>query len=187
MPVTLSAHARQSLPVTLSAQLYRRLALCGKERPALFIPARDEPAARDDGSPAVKADGSPRDATEAPLSHVQANLAGLARGCPDRPGNHRRRRTPLNTPVGKYVVRYADKTRAEVEVAYGRDVVHWWVQAGVADPTRGKVAWEGENRCSRVKLFLTTWENPHPDKVIFALDYVTTKHNPFCVAIAAEE
>jgi len=94
---------------------------------------------------------------------------------------------PLNTPIGKYVVHYADKTEAEVEVAYGRDVVDWWVQPGVADPTRGKVAWEGENKLSRVKLFRTTWENPHPDKVIVTLDYATTKYNPFCVAITAEE
>jgi hypothetical protein len=61
------------------------------------------------------------------------------------------------------------------------------VQPGVADPTRGKVAWEGENRCSKVKLFLTTWENPNPDKRIVTIDYVTTKYNPFCVAITAEE
>jgi len=95
--------------------------------------------------------------------------------------------TPLNTPIGKYVVRYADRTTAEVEVVYGKDVVDWWVQPGVADPTRGKVAWEGENKISRVKLFLTTWANPHPDKRIVALDYVATRNAPFCVAITAEE
>jgi hypothetical protein len=95
--------------------------------------------------------------------------------------------TPLNTPVARYVVHYADKTKTEVEVAYGKDVVDWWVQPGVADPTRGKVAWEGENKCSRVKLFLTTWTNPKPDKQIVALDYVTTKNTPFCVAITAEQ
>jgi hypothetical protein len=95
--------------------------------------------------------------------------------------------TPRNTPIGKYVVRYADKTRAEIEVAYGRDVVDWWVQPGVADPARGKVAWEGENKCSRVRLFLTTWVNPNPDKQIVTIDYVTTSSNPFCVAITAEQ
>jgi len=93
----------------------------------------------------------------------------------------------LNTAIGKYVVRYADKTKAEIEVAYGRDVVDWWVQPGVADPTRGKVAWEGQNKLSRVKLFLTTWVNPNPDKQIATIDYVTTKYNPFCVAITAEQ
>jgi hypothetical protein len=95
--------------------------------------------------------------------------------------------TPLDTPIGKYVVRYADKTTAEIEVVYGKDVVDWWVQPGVADPTRGKVAWEGQNKLSPVKLFLTTWANPKPDKRIVALDYVATRNAPFCVAITAEE
>jgi hypothetical protein len=71
-------------------------------------------------------------------------------------------------------------------VAYGKDVVDWWVQPGVADPTRGKVAWEGQNKCSRVKLFVTTWPNPNPDKRIVAIDYVATRNAPFCVAITAE-
>jgi hypothetical protein len=64
-------------------------------------------------------------------------------------------------------------------------VVDWWVQPGVADPTRGKVAWEGENKLSRVKLFLTTWANPNPGKRIVVLDCVATGNSPFCVAITA--
>jgi hypothetical protein len=95
--------------------------------------------------------------------------------------------TPRNTPIARYVVHYADKTRAEVEVAYGRDVVDWWVQPGVADPTRGKVAWEGDNKRSRIKLFLTTWTNPDPEKQIVSIDYVATRNAPFCVAITAEQ
>ena len=51
----------------------------------------------------------------------------------------------------------------------------------------GKIAWEGENKCSRVKLFLTTWVNPAPEKQIVALDYATTNSTPFCVAITAEQ
>jgi hypothetical protein len=95
--------------------------------------------------------------------------------------------TPLNTPIARYVVHYADKTKAKVEVAYGRDVVDWWMQPGVADPARGKVAWEGDNKLSRIKLFLTTWTNPDPDKQIVSIDYVATKNAPFCVAITAEQ
>jgi hypothetical protein len=94
---------------------------------------------------------------------------------------------PLNTPIGKYVVRYDDKTTAEIEVVYGKDVVDWWVQPGVADPTVGKVAWAGQNKLSPVKLFLTTWANPHPAKRIVALDFAATRNAPFCVAITAEE
>lgn len=95
--------------------------------------------------------------------------------------------TPVGTPIARYVVRYADRTESVVELAYGKDVVDWWVQPGVADPPRSKVAWEGENKCSRVKLFLTTWANPSPDKQIVTIDYVTSKSNPFCVAITVEE
>ena len=45
----------------------------------------------------------------------------------------------------------------------------------------------------KIKLFLTTWENPQPNKVIRTIDYVMTgdrQHTgaaPFCVAISAGE
>jgi RNA polymerase sigma factor (sigma-70 family) len=90
------------------------------------------------------------------------------------------------TPIGKYVVHYEDKRAEEIAIVYGRDVVDWWVQPGVADPTGSKVAWEGQNQFSAIKLFLTTWENPNPEKRIVTLDYVATGGNPFCVAISAE-
>ena len=93
---------------------------------------------------------------------------------------------PLNTRIGKYVVHYDDKSTEEIEIVYGKDVVDWWVQPGVSDPTRSKVAWEGQNAFSAIKLFLTTWENPKPEKRIVTLDYVAIGGTPFCVAISAE-
>jgi RNA polymerase sigma factor (sigma-70 family) len=93
---------------------------------------------------------------------------------------------PRDTPIGKYVVHFADKTTEVIEIVYGKDVVDWWVQPGVSDPTRGKVAWEGQNAFSAIKLFLMTWENPHPGKRIVTLDFVATEGTPFCVAISAE-
>jgi RNA polymerase sigma factor (sigma-70 family) len=93
---------------------------------------------------------------------------------------------PRNTPIGQYVVHYDDKSTEKIEIVYGRDVVDWWVQPGVADPTRSKVAWEGQNAFSAIKLFLTTWENHNPEKRIITLDYVATAGAPFCVAISAE-
>jgi RNA polymerase sigma factor (sigma-70 family) len=93
---------------------------------------------------------------------------------------------PRSTPIGKYVVHYADESTEEIDIIYGKDVVDWWVQPGVADPTRSKVAWEGQNAFSAIKLFLTTWENSHPEKRIVTLDYVATGGTPFCVAISAE-
>jgi RNA polymerase sigma factor (sigma-70 family) len=94
---------------------------------------------------------------------------------------------PRDTPIGKYVVHFDDKTTKEIDITYGKDVVDWWVQPGVSGPTRGKVAWEGQNAFSAIKLFQTTWENPNPGKRIVTLDFVATDGTPFCVAISAEE
>lgn len=121
------------------------------------------------------------DKVEGIVVGVKAEKLQFLHACGHRGG------TPLNTLIGKYVVRYDDKTKAEIEIVYGKDVVDWWAQPGAADPTRSKVAWEGENKCSRVKLFVTTWANPTPGKRIVALDYITTRNAPFCVAITAEQ
>ncbi len=92
-----------------------------------------------------------------------------------------------DTAIGKYVVHYDDKSTESIDIVYGKDVVDWWVQPGVADPTRGKVAWEGQNAFSPIKLFSTAWVNPRPGKRIVTLDLVATEGAPFCVAISAEE
>jgi hypothetical protein len=101
-----------------------------------------------------------------------------------------------DTLIGKYVVHYEDKTTADIEIVYGKDVIDWWVQAGRKDPTRGKVGWEGENEAvkgtgTKIKLSVTSWENPHPKKKVVSIDYVataaTTDVAPFCVAITVED
>jgi hypothetical protein len=98
--------------------------------------------------------------------------------------------------IATYVVHYADKTKAEVEVAYGKDVVDWWAYPNQKEPTRGKVAWEGENEAAKgfdakIKLYLTTWKNPHPKKKVVSLDIVGAEKRggaaPFCVAITADD
>jgi hypothetical protein len=101
-----------------------------------------------------------------------------------------------DTQIAKYVINYEDKTTEEIEVVYGKDVVDWWAYPGRAAPTRSKVAWEGENEASKgfeakLKLYLTTWENPHPKKKVVSIDFVATAPEkdaaPFCVAITAED
>jgi len=103
---------------------------------------------------------------------------------------------PDDTVIGKYVVHYDDKTKSEIEVVYGRDVVDWWAYPDRKGPTKGKVAWEGENEASKgfeakLKLYLTTWENPNPKKKVVTIDFVATAQDtgaaPFCVAMTAEE
>jgi hypothetical protein len=56
------------------------------------------------------------------------------------------------------------------------------------------IAWQGRNEAARkfdatAKLYVTTWENPHPGKRAVRIDYVAaapdTGAAPFCVAITA--
>jgi hypothetical protein len=98
--------------------------------------------------------------------------------------------------VAKFVVHYDDKTTADIELAIGRDLCDWWMSPERKDPTVAKVAWEGENDAAKaagqkIKLYMTTWDNPHPKKKIVSIDYVATMPNtavsPFCVAITAEQ
>ncbi|PQO44987.1 leucine-rich repeat domain-containing protein [Blastopirellula marina] len=100
-------------------------------------------------------------------------------------------------PIGSYVVRYADETEETIPIEYGRDVRDWWT-LGESDPaTRAKVAWSGVNDASKdfrgrkvdIRLFLRTWENPHPNKKIATVDFVSRNETisaPFLVALTAE-
>jgi hypothetical protein len=101
-----------------------------------------------------------------------------------------------DTVIGKYVVNYDDKSTAEIEITYGKDVVDWWAYPDRKGPSKGKTAWEGENEASKgfdakIKLYLMTWENPKPEKKVVSIDFVATKPEqpaaPFCVAITAED
>lgn len=98
--------------------------------------------------------------------------------------------------IAKYVIHYEDKTTSEVEVKYGEDVVDWWAYPDRAGPSKGKVAWEGENEASKgfeakIKLYLKTWENPKADKRVVSIDFVATNPEgpaaPFCVAMTVED
>jgi hypothetical protein len=103
---------------------------------------------------------------------------------------------PDDTVIGKYLINYDDKTTETIEIVFGKDVVDWWAYPGRAEPTRGKIAWEGENEPAKgfeakIRLYLTIWQNPHPKKKVVTIDYVATAQDtgaaPFCVAMTAEE
>ncbi len=96
-------------------------------------------------------------------------------------------------PIARFVVSYDDGTTESAAVSYGRDVLDWWSSPGGPTPSRAAVGWEGENAAvrewgARVRLFVTSWDNPHPEKKIVSLDYVAaaTDAVPFCVAVTAE-
>jgi hypothetical protein len=97
-------------------------------------------------------------------------------------------------PIGSYTIHYEDGTSATIPIVYGKDVMDWWKYPGAGDPSRSKVAWEGVNEANKefdatLRLYLTTWDNPHPDKRVTSIDYASTMDSPcapFCVAITAQ-
>jgi WD domain, G-beta repeat len=98
-----------------------------------------------------------------------------------------------DTVIAKYLVHYADKTHETIEVVYGQDVLDWWKYPGAPEPTRGKVVWTGANDAAKsfeatLWLFAQTWKNPHPNKQVTSIDYVSTLTTaaPFVVAMTAE-
>ncbi len=95
--------------------------------------------------------------------------------------------------IGEYCVKYDDATEVNIPVVYGEDVRNWWNVDHSKPVSRGVVVWEGRNEAVRSKnltlrLYLTQWTNPHPEKKVSCIDFVSTNTNaaPFCVAITLE-
>ena len=99
-----------------------------------------------------------------------------------------------DTIIGEYTVNWEDGTSVTIPIRYGKDVLNWWYSEEEPEPSQGKVAWKGENEAAKlagkkIRLYMTTWENPKPDKKVFTIDYSSTKQGqcaPFCLAITAE-
>jgi hypothetical protein len=96
--------------------------------------------------------------------------------------------------VADYLVHYEDGTQQVIAFSYGVHLRDWWEKKD-ADPTCDSlVAWSGQNGLTRkektsLRLYLSVWENPWPEKKIRNLDFLSHSWNtqPFCVAITAEE
>lgn len=84
----------------------------------------------------------------------------------------------------KYRVNYEDGTSEEIIIREGQHVLDWW-----ADPLRyaealGKhgmfIAWQGDNPMRKgVILPGFEWRNPHPEKVIRDLDFLTIEETGY--------
>jgi len=100
------------------------------------------------------------------------------------------------TMIGEYRVTYEDKTSVNIPIVYGDDVRDWFFVGGEMETVRSKIVWKGENEWStavgaKIRLYLTTWKNPAPDKKVLSIDYVGKKSEtvaaPFCVAMSLED
>jgi hypothetical protein len=99
---------------------------------------------------------------------------------------------PIGTEIGYYLVHQPDGRETKIPLIIGRDLGDWFEQPAERD-MKFEVAWNGENETSRalgrkIRLFKTTWQNPHPDSAIAAIDFVATQTSaaPFLVAVTVE-
>jgi hypothetical protein len=115
-------------------------------------------------------------------------------GGPNKPGDPGYAKD--GTVIGQYMIRYADGSGEGISIVYGEDVRDWFYVDEEAETSRGKVAWQGENdwaaqNGARIRLYLTSWDNTHPDKQIASIDFLGKKSEtpcaPFCVAISLEK
>jgi hypothetical protein len=98
------------------------------------------------------------------------------------------------TKIAEYKINYDDKSTETIPVVFGEDVRDWWFSAASKGVSRAKVVWSGDNEMAkgleqRIRLYMTSWDNPHPDRKIASIDYVRVGEGAgaaFCVAITLE-
>lgn len=97
---------------------------------------------------------------------------------------------PDGTPIGHYLVHYANGRQERVPILYGEHVREWHTQSDRQRAVRSATeAWVGRNAIfNPIRVFKATWENPLPDQPIESLDFVSemTEAGPFLIAVTAE-
>jgi WD40 repeat protein len=97
--------------------------------------------------------------------------------------------------IGSYVVHFADATEHRIPIVYGRDLSDWWAYPNTPEPTKAEIAWRGANIAAAdfadgvtIRVFSIPWTNPHPEKEIATIDFVSklTACQPFLVALTLE-
>lgn len=98
-------------------------------------------------------------------------------------------------PAGSYRINYKDGTSETIKLISQIDFKDWaqWIARPIQWNTLGdgvRLAWIGRTaQANRVVcLFIKTWDNPHPDKEIESIDFVSAMNqsSPFLVALTVE-
>jgi serine/threonine protein kinase/tetratricopeptide (TPR) repeat protein len=99
----------------------------------------------------------------------------------------------VGTPIARYVLHYGDGTVVERPLVAGRDVINWWTAKSAIGEGNPVVGWSGKigesyAEYKSIQLYLVTWDNPRPDKIIASLDFVSNRQSaaPFLVAVTVE-
>jgi hypothetical protein len=101
---------------------------------------------------------------------------------------------PDGTEIGAYVVHYADKSVESIPIRYGEELRDWWDHPERPDAKNARIAWSGTNPVAdqfmhKIRLFAMVWTNPHPEKPVSAIDFVSNggECDPFLVALTLEK
>lgn len=101
---------------------------------------------------------------------------------------------PDGTPIGAFILHYADGRQAELPINYGDHVRDWWSGAEAREEIRdGSVVWRGKTHLTRalggeVRVFVSRFENPRPEVVVERIDFASklTASGPFLIALTIE-
>lgn len=85
---------------------------------------------------------------------------------------------PPGSEVASYTIHFADGTSERIPVVYGQNVANWWsfTKNPQELPANARIAWSGTNDVTdlnpgvKLRLYATTWSNPHPERVITSID-----------------
>jgi tetratricopeptide (TPR) repeat protein len=93
------------------------------------------------------------------------------------------------TEVARFVMHYADKSTETLPVKFLDDVADWYTNGNYSPVDPQQVGWRGTNDDgASIVLSELVWTNPHPDKTITTIDFISAKAKaaPFLVAITLE-
>jgi len=92
--------------------------------------------------------------------------------------------------TAKYILKYADGTHTAFDVIAGRDLLDWWGDTQLPAGTLVKgakknfeIAWVGRNGdgTHRVRMMVTTWQNPHPEKLVKSIVFKSNSLGVPCI------
>jgi|ERR1043166_782332 hypothetical protein len=108
------------------------------------------------------------------------------------------------TNIANLVARYTDGSQARISLVAGRQLMDWWgpIYNTAAGPAGARpsapgseLAWVGSNPWLKsqhphwsLRLYKSSFDNPHPDREISSVDYVSTMTDaaPFLVGLTVE-